>query len=311
MSTSKILSYMFFFVWRLVPRTRAGFRKLPKSFKEIPISSSGSAAVTERKYSRVPPSLVRYSTSCWGSFSAISWPIVAFKAACFCIFQDVPITRSSSGFIVMFLACVSFCFLGLSACLSFLLLSFRFNFCSFCFLFCFLGCSLRFLAFLGVAWLVLACLGFSWFFLALLGVSVLLSLLLCWLSCLFCFLAFWYWYTIVQSTLPAPGRGGLPNLPIFGFSCLICFLGCSWLFLAFSWRFLGFSWLVFSFPGFPYLRLAFLGVSWLFCCLISHSLAYFYHPVVVPRRSGSSIASFDKLSAAWLYSRHMWTIRQM
>ena len=152
---------MLFFVWLLVPRTRAGFRKLPKSFKEIPISSSGSAAVTERKYSRVPPSLVRYSTSCWGSFSAISCPIVALKAACFCIFQDVPITRSSSGFIVMFLACVSFCFLGLSACLSFLLLSFRFNFCSFCFLFCFLGCSLRFLAFLGVAWLVLACLGFS------------------------------------------------------------------------------------------------------------------------------------------------------
>merc|ERR1712078_277813 len=84
------------------------------------------------------------------------------------------------GFIVMFLACVSFCYLGLSVCLSFLLLSFRFNFCSFRFLFCFLGCSLRFLEFLGVAWLVLACL----------GVSALLSLLLCWLSCLFCFLAF-------------------------------------------------------------------------------------------------------------------------
>merc|ERR1711904_648732 len=97
-------------------------------------------------------------------------------------FQDVPITRSSSGFIVMFSACVSFCFLGLSACLSVLLLSFRFNFCSFCFLFCFLGCSLRFLAFLGVAWLVLACFGFSWFFLSLLGVSALLSLLICWLS---------------------------------------------------------------------------------------------------------------------------------
>ena len=44
--------------------------------------------------------------------------------------------------------------------------------------------------------------------------------------------------------------------------------------------------------------LSFLGFSWLFCCLISHSLAYVYHPVVVHRRSGSSIASFDKLSAA-------------
>ena len=193
MSTSKILSYflvhVFFCLATCSPYT-CRVQKAAEVIQKIPISSSGSAAVTERKYSRVPPSLVRYSTSCWGSFSAISCPIVALKAACFCIFQDVPITRSSSGFIVMFLACVSFCFLGLSACLSFLLLSFRFNFCSFCFLFCFLGCSLRFLAFLGVAWLVLACLGFSWFFLALLGVSVLLSLLLCWLSCLFCFLAF-------------------------------------------------------------------------------------------------------------------------
>ena len=150
MSSSKILSYMFFICWRFVHRTRAGFKLIAEVIQKIPVSSSGSAAVTERKYSRVPPSLVRYSTSCWGSFSAISCPIVALKAACFCIFQDVPITLSSSGFIVMFLACVSFCFLGLSACLSFLLLSFRFNFCSFCFLFCFLGCSLRFLAFLGV-----------------------------------------------------------------------------------------------------------------------------------------------------------------
>ena len=49
MSTSKILSYIFF-IWLLVPCTRAGLRKLPKSFKEIPISSSGSAAVTERKF---------------------------------------------------------------------------------------------------------------------------------------------------------------------------------------------------------------------------------------------------------------------
>ena len=165
MSASKILSYMFFIGWRLVPRTRAGYKITAEVIQKIPVSSSGSAAVTERKYSRVPPSLVRYSTSCWGSFSAISCPIVALKAACFCIFQDVPITRSSSGFIVMFLAFVSFCFLGLSACLSFLLLSFRFNFCSFCFLLCFLGCSLRFLALRGVAWLFLACLGFSWFFL--------------------------------------------------------------------------------------------------------------------------------------------------
>ena len=170
MSASKILSYIFFFLWLATcsPYT-CRVQITAEVIQKIPISSSGSAAVTERKYSRVPPSLVRYSTSCWGSFSAISCPIVALKAACFCIFQDVPITRSSSGFIVMFLACVSFCFLGLSACLSFLLLSFRFNFCSFCFLFCFLGCSLRFLAFLGVSWRCVACLGLPWLFLVFLG----------------------------------------------------------------------------------------------------------------------------------------------
>ena len=199
-----------------------------------------------------------------------------------------------SAFLAFLLACL-FCFFP------FVSISAPFVFCSVFLVVHYV--SWRFLALRGFSWLVLACLGFSWFFLSLLGVSALLSLLICWLSCLFCFLAFWYWYTIVQSTLPAPGRGGLPNLPIFGFSCLICFLGCSWLFLAFSWRFLGFSWLVLSFTGLSCLLLSSLGFSWLFCCLISHSLAYVYHPVVVHRRSGSSIASFDKLSAAWLYSR--------
>ena len=166
MSTSKILSYMFLFWLATRSPYTCRVQITAEVIQKIPVSSSGSAAVTERKYSRVPPSLVRYSTSCWDSFSALSCPIVALKAACFCIFQDVPFTLSSSGFIVMFLACVSFCFLGLSACLSFLLLSFRFNFCSFRFLFCFLGCSLRFLEFLGVAWLVLASPGFSWLCLA-------------------------------------------------------------------------------------------------------------------------------------------------
>ena len=213
----------------------------------------------------------------------------------------------------MFLAYLSFCFLDLSACLSFLfcLLVFSASFISFqlLLLLFYVLLSWWFISFLGGYWRCVAFLGLSWLFLvflaklAFLVASVLLSLLLCWLSCLFCFLAFWYWYTIVQSTLPAPGRGGLPNLPIFGFSCLICFLGCSWLFLAFSWRFLGFSLRVLSFTGFSCLLLSFLGFSWLFCCLIPHSLAYFYHPVVVHRRSGSSIASFDKLSAALLYSR--------
>ena len=169
MSASKILSYMFFICWRLVPRTRAGFKLTAEVIQKIPVSSSGSAAVTERKYSRVPPSLVRYSTSCWGSFSAISCPIVALKAACFCIFQDVPITRSSSGslscsllvfhsaFLAFLLACL-FCFFP------FVSISAPFVFCSVFLVVHYV--SWRFLALRGLSWLALAFPGFSWLCLA-------------------------------------------------------------------------------------------------------------------------------------------------
>ena len=60
---------------------------------KIPISSNGSAAVTERKDHRVPPSqMIRFSNSSCGSFSAKASPIVATKASCFFVFQILPIT---------------------------------------------------------------------------------------------------------------------------------------------------------------------------------------------------------------------------
>ena len=85
-----------------------------------------------------------------------------------------------SAFLTFLLACLSF-----FACLSFLLLSVWFHFCSFCFLFCCLGCLLHLLAFMGVAWLFLACLGFSWFFLACRFCSLVFASLLAFLFVLF------------------------------------------------------------------------------------------------------------------------------
>ena len=191
-----------------------------------------------------------------------------------------------SAFLSFLLACL-FCFFP------FVSISAPFVFCSVFLVVHYVSWS--FLALRGLSWLALAFPGVSWLCLAFL------------LSCLCFFAGFLVcsvsWPFDIDTRLckalcPHPGEVVYLTYLFFGFSCLICFLVCSWLFLALSWRFLGFSWLVLSFTGFSCLLLSFLGFSWLFCCLISHSLAYVYHPVVVHRRSGSSIASFDKLSAA-------------
>ena len=184
----------------------------------------------------------------------------------------------------------------------FCLLVFSASFLSFQFLLLlfYVMLSWWFITFLGGYWRCVAFLGLSWLFLVVLGLSFLFSCLCFFAGFLVCSVS---WPFDIDTRLckalcPHPGEVVYLTYLFFGFSCLICFLVCSWLFLAFSWRFLGFSWLVLSFPVFYCLLLSFLGFSWLFCCLISHSLAYVYHPVVVHRRSGSSIASFDKLSAA-------------
>ena len=172
MSSSKILSYMFFICWRFVHRTRAGFKLIAEVIQNIPVSSSGSAAVTERKY-------IAYLLL-WSAFQRLAGARARlyhyrfllpkqhvssfFKLYRLCVLPRGALSCSllvcHSAFLTFLLACLSF-----SACLSFLLLSFWFHFCSFWFLFCCLGCSLHLLAFIGVAWLFLACLGFSWFFL--------------------------------------------------------------------------------------------------------------------------------------------------
>ena len=67
----------------------------------------------------------------------------------------------------------------------------------------------------------------AFFSLCFLGVSALLSSFF-FFSCpvlsslLSCLVNFRYWYTIVQSTLPAPGQVGLPNLPVL----FLCLLSC-------------------------------------------------------------------------------------
>ena len=168
MSSSKILSYMFFICWRFVHRTRAGFKLIAEVIQKIPVSSSGSAAVTERKY-------MAYLLL-WSAFQRLAGARARlyhyrfllpkqhvssfFKLYRLCVLPRGALSCSllvcHSAFLTFLLACLSF-----SACLSFLLLSFWFQCCSFCFLFCCLGYLLQLLAFIGVAWLFLACLGFS------------------------------------------------------------------------------------------------------------------------------------------------------
>ena len=110
-------------------------------------------------------------------------------------------------------------------------------------------------------------------------------------SCRFCSLVF----ASLLAFLSVLFLGFSASFRSFLLACLfVAFLDFSWLFLSF----LGFSLLILAFPGLSWLFLAFLVFSWLFCFLVSHVLAFVYHPVVFHLRSGSSIASFDKLSAA-------------
>ena len=114
-------------------------------------------------------------------------------------------------------------------------------------------------------------------------------------SCFPAFTFFWCLYTIVQSTLPAPGRGCLPNLPsIFHF-----FLVSNSILTQISY----FP----ACPAFPVVLLSCFSAALLFCFPVYPGLARSppYQPAVVQRGSGSSMASFDKASAAWLYSRYM------
>ena len=156
MSSSKILSYMFFICWRFVHRTRAGFKLIAEVIQKIPVSSSGSAAVTERKY-------IAYLLL-WSAFQRLAgararlyhYRFLLPKQHVSSFFQVVPIMRSSSGCLVMFLACLSFCFLDLSACLSFLfcLLVFSASFILVPFLLLLFSVLLSwlFITFLGVYW---------------------------------------------------------------------------------------------------------------------------------------------------------------
>ena len=131
-----------------------------------------------------------------------------------------------------------------------------------------------------------------------------------------CFSNVRYWYTIVQSTLPAPGRDGLPNLPnvsfvFHDFSCFpACLLSCfsTFLLVCFAVLLLLFvSAFVFAFPCFLHVLLAVrcrlvLRIVLTLACSVRVQFSP-YQPAVVQRRSGSSMASLDKASAAWLYSR--------
>ena len=129
------------------------------------------------------------------------------------------------------------------------------------------------------------------------------------------------WYTIVQSTMPAPGRDGLHNLPtafcfpwflIFPAFLLVCFPACllscfsTFLLVCFAVLLLRFvSAFVFACLCFAVLVL----LSFL-CRVVLHIMLTLscsvrvqfspYQPAVVQRRSGSSMASLDKASAAWL-----------
>ena len=168
MSASKILSYMFFiFLWLATcsPYT-CRVQITAEVIQKIPVSSSGSAAVTERKYSRVPPSLVRFSTSCWGSFSAISCPIVALKSSMFLHFSRCTDYAFFFG-VHCHVPCLCFILLSWPFCLlvfSASFLSFQFLLLLFSVLF-----SWLFITFLGVSWRCVACLGLPWLFLIFLG----------------------------------------------------------------------------------------------------------------------------------------------
>ena len=192
MSTSKILSYMFLFWLATRSPYTCRVQITAEVIQKIPVSSSGSAAVTERKY-------IAYLLL-WSAFQRLAGARSRlyhyrfllpkqhissfFKLYRLCVLPRGALSCSllvcHSAFLTFLLACLSF-----SACLSFLLLSFWFHFCSFWFLFCCLGCSLHLLAFIGVAWLFLACLGFSWFFLACRFCSLVFASLLAFLFVLF------------------------------------------------------------------------------------------------------------------------------
>ena len=195
MSTSKILSYMFFLFGDLFPVHVQGSESCRSHSKRFQFRQ---AVVQQSRRENIVAYLLL-----WSAIQRLAGArsrryhvrLLLSKqhvSAFFKMYRLRVLLRGSlscsllvfhSAFLAFLLACL-FCFFP------FVSISAPFVFCS-----VFLVVHYvywRCVALRGVAWLFWACLGFSWFFLALLGVSVLLSLHLCWLSCLFCFLAFGY-----------------------------------------------------------------------------------------------------------------------
>ena len=167
MSTSKILSYFLvhvFFVWRLVPRTRAGFRKLPKSFKRFQFRQ---AVVQQSRRENIVACLLLWSAiqRLAGARSRLYHVRLLLSkqhvSAFFKMYRLRVLLRGSlscsllvfhSAFLSFLLACL-FCFFP------FVSISAPFVFCSVFLVVHYV--SWRFLALRGFSWLVLAFPGFS------------------------------------------------------------------------------------------------------------------------------------------------------
>ena len=228
--------------------------------QKIPISSSGSAAVTERNLLRTVlffgPHYICFLGLVRGYIRALFCQKLHFLAVFNCSVCALLLVWESWG---VFLAFFSLCFLGVSALLS-----------------SFFSCPV--------------------------------------LSCLFCFLVLSIFDTDTRlCKAPCPHPGKLVYLTYLSYlfvSAFLSYLVCSiclpasllsFLLLACHCCSLGFSaflsWL-FCFRFFSSLVSFLFSFIYLYFLLSGFLLLFLYQPGVVHRRSGSSIASFDKLSAA-------------
>ena len=138
-----------FICLRLVPRTRAGY-KLINCLSDSKRFHFRHAVVQQSRRENIVAYLLLWSAiqRLAGARSRLYHDRLLvpkhhvsafFKMYRLCVLPQGSLSCSllvcHSAFLTFLLACLSF-----SACLSFLLLSFWFHFCSFCFLFCCLGC---------------------------------------------------------------------------------------------------------------------------------------------------------------------------